>query len=433
MAIPRSRALLTLAAFTSALATGHTAHAETIDPNLGDVAPFLTLFPEAKTAPAGSGLVPGVRVTYQSAAAAAAGGASGAGVIQYDIVEVDGAQVVAFQHSYADGGAGIYPITTGYAAGYPGIGGFWINPAVLQRAEAVAGAQLSVTRVPRTLGNGQTINVVRFESTSSGRSVWEFDVNTGVLAFDSIASGGSAAQLTLFSVRTITLPWAVDRAPNWVRPGADIRYTGALSTTIPAAGTVQQPATSQIQITHAGAHWSLSSTTTTVMGASQGAAPGVTGSGQVVGAAWLPRSALTANLSAAPTLFDTDPATGATMTVARSADGKITLEQVTSASRTTTDYDGKLGVLDHLRQSIQLQTALKQSDVQRGAGGSDLAALAAQPELPDDPTPQAAGTAGGANGGGGGCNAAGSLASSSLSAVSLVLIALGLRKKLFVA
>ncbi|MFO0750288.1 MAG: hypothetical protein U1F43_32155, partial [Myxococcota bacterium] len=337
-------AALAVVALGAALALAPSAaHAQPSDDEIGDTQPFLALFPTLRTRPAPSWIAPGVRVTYRSAAAAAAGGASGAGVIQYDIAARDATQVLAYETMYGDDGLGPYALATGAVRGYPGLGLFWIDPGVLVGAESLAGPDLSITRYDKTLDDDTLVHVIRFQATGAGTTVWEFDSETGVLVFDSQTGNGGANQTTLVDIRVLPLPWGSSRAPNWVRSGAELDYSGSKATTIPAAGTVQQPITIDIRVSAAGARWSLLTLASTLNGASQGTGPGLTGEGQLVGGLWLPRSALALNLGA-PALVDTDPVTGAQVYFGKDQ-GSIVIQRLTAASRTTWLYDPTLGAL----------------------------------------------------------------------------------------
>ncbi|PKN58311.1 MAG: hypothetical protein CVU56_06625 [Deltaproteobacteria bacterium HGW-Deltaproteobacteria-14] len=382
------------------VAPSNSAHAAPSDADLGDIASFLALFPNARTLPAPAFLVPGVRVSYATGAASGGiDGVAGGGVLQYDVVARDLRQVTAYLHSYGDIGAGVFPLATGPALGYPGIGPFWINPSVLVGAERFANANLTISRYQKTIADGTTLAVIRFQtSTANGQTVTEFDTGTGVMVFTSVAnSTTSAGQVVLLGLRTVASPWAADRAPNWAQTGAALTYTGAHSTTIAAAGTVQQPYAISAQITDAGARWSLLHVATQLNGQNQGAGPAVTGGGQLIGSFWLPVSALTAQLPATATVFDTDPFTGAQLLVQRDPQsGAILLQEATQAALTSLIYDPTLGVLVRFNQQVQQEVSFTEDDVSL-TGGSDLAALAQQPPLADDPG------ANGATGGDGGC------------------------------
>lgn len=397
--MPRALALLV----ACLIVAPPTALAAPSDADLGDVASFLALFPNARTLPAPAFLVPGVRVSYATGAASGGiDGVAGGGVVQYDIVARDLRQVTAYLHSYGDLGAGVFPLATGPALGYPGIGPFWINPSVLVGAERFANANLTISRYQKTIADGTTLAVVRLQSsTANGQTVTEFDTGTGVMVFSSVAnSTTSAAQVVLLGLRTVTPPWAADRAPNWARSGAALTYTGVHSTTIAGAGTVQQPYAISAQITDGGARWSLLQVATQLNGHNQGGGPAITGGGQLLGSFWLPVSALTAQLPATATVFDTDPFTGAQLLVQRDPQsGAILLQEATQAALTSLIYDPTLGALVRFNQQVQQEVSFTEDDVSL-TGGSDLAALSQRAPLPDDPGANGAARGGG---GGGGC------------------------------
>lgn len=130
--MPRALALL-FACLVVAPATARAA------PTDADVGGMLALFPNARTLPAPAFLVPGVRVSYSTGSASGGiDGVAGGGVLQYDVVARDLRQIAACLHSYGDLGAGVFPLATGPAIGYPGVGPFWINPTVLVGAERFA-------------------------------------------------------------------------------------------------------------------------------------------------------------------------------------------------------------------------------------------------------------------------------------------------------
>jgi len=375
------------------------------DEQVGELAVFFTLFPELRTLPAPTFVRPGVRVSYQSAAAAVGGGGSGAGISQYDVVSSDGEQVLVYDTLYGDDGLGAYPLTTAVGAGVPGLGPFWLNPRVLVGAERLSGNGLTVTRYTKEV-IGEQATVVRFQTaTGDGTTVYEFDASTGLMVFSSASAGSSLGQTTVVGVRTLAFPWALDRAPNWVRVGAALTYSGTRATTVPAAGTVSQPVTLTQQITAAGAHWSTFAGSSTLNGQPQGESVGLTGSAQQLAAFWLPRAALSAGLSATGTEIDVDPLTQAHVYVALDASSGtplIVIQQQAPSAVTSYFYDRTFGALVRIVQTQETPAASFATDLSL-TGGSDLAALASEPELPDDPPIVAAGGGGGGGGGAGGC------------------------------
>lgn len=411
--VSRRLSILAIAALAFALAPS-VALAQVTDDELGDVGAFLTLFPALRAAPAPAFVVPRVRVTYETGSAAfgtgTGTGASGGGILQYDIVQTDVTQVLAILQSYANDGNGYYPLGSGYVRGYPGLGSFWMNPQALVGAESLGGQGLTVTRTQKTLASGATFNVVRFQTqTQGGQTVFEFDTETGVMVFNSISSPQSASQIVLVSVRQLNLPWEPARAPNWVRPGAKLAYSGSQTTTLPGTGTLPgTPFELAMEVLQAGPQWSLGTASTRLNGQDQGSGPVATGEAQMGGGLWMSRGALDRQYPAEGLTVDTDPVTGATVFMGRDESGNLVVQQVTPVSRTTSIYEPRLGVLNRVIQEVQYAVSQETIDLARVTPDADLDVLAAQPPLTGPPA--TGGNGGGqgildGNAGSGGCSA----------------------------
>ncbi|TXD41686.1 hypothetical protein FRC96_03835 [Lujinxingia vulgaris] len=376
-----------------------TVSAQPTEAEIGETATFLTLFPELRAMGAPEWVQPGVRVSYQTAAG---------GVIQYDVVHRDGAQVLLHQHSYLDGGAGVVLAGQAVGRGLPGLGPVWLNPQVLAGAESKASAQLSVSRYSRNVA-GTMIEVVRFQTqTTNGQTVFEFSAGSGTLVFSSVASPGSAAQMTMVNRREVALPWEAGRAPGWVRPGTRLEYAGSKTTAVSGAGTSQQEVVARAELAQAGAGWSLAQMSTAVQGVFQGGGVQATGSVQPGGALWLSQQALSVVAPSVATAIDVDPVTGAQLFLLRESDGSVVLQQLLSGATQTWVYSPELGVLERQIQETRSPASTEVIDIRR-VGGSDLEALSQLEPLPDDPA-EVGGAAGGAgrDGEGGGCRAAAS-------------------------
>lgn len=351
---------------------------------------FPLLFPELRTLPPPAWLQPGVRLTYQASSATIGGGVSGGGIVEYNVTAVDATAGWVVVNTYGDNGAGaLVPLATTALSGLPAVGEFWINPVVLVNAEAVAGPNLSITRLNKTVGNA-TVTVVRFQSTvTNGETVWEFDAASGVLIFyrESVTNPStgltSLAQSTFAGLRRPALPWQPVQAPNWVRPGATLLYSGSQDTTVNGAGTGSLPLQLAAQIDQATRTWSLLTVATVLAGANQGSAPAVTGVGQLGEGYWLPRSALAVNVPT-PVVIDTDPVTGIQTILGRAANGDLVVTKRNQAFETILVYNAALGSLDSLQQTIVYPISVVQTRLNR-SGGSDLSALNQLPPLPDTP------------------------------------------------
>lgn len=379
------------------------------DASLGEVEPLVALFPGARTAAPPAFLQPGLRVTYQTGAATfGTDGIGGGGVIHNDILSMSAVQTTIFAHSYGDVGSGVVLLGAGPRLGYPGIGPFWINPAMLVGADQFSGqAGLTVMRYEKTLADGTKVNAVRFIGEGQGsKTVTEFNTASGILLFHSSSTGGSASQLTLVSTRPLPLPWQADRAPNWVRPGAELTYTGTRVVYISGVPSLEQGLSATIKILDASARWSVGVTTLAIANSGQSTVEQITGYNQGFNGHWVPRAALSAALPNQPTVFDTDPITGLQLSAHRDAQQRVVVSAATQATQIVSTYDAQSGALLQTNvRSVNGEGAT--DDTLTLGGGSDLNALAAEPELAQEPAVNTlnGGGGGGDGGGGGGCHA----------------------------
>jgi hypothetical protein len=360
------------------------ARAQPPDTELGESLGFVILFPELRNLPAPTWFRPGVRVSYNIISANFQGGGAGGGIVQYDAVGLAAGWAMASAQTYNDNGAGNLIPLGGPAPkiGLPAVGEYWIHPAVLVNAERVANQNLSVTRLNKSYLS-QTVQVVRFQSTTQGgRTVWEFDAATGLLMFYSVEAGNSASQSTVAGFRTMNLPTQGVRAPNWVRPGVEMLFTGFQRQTIAGGvGNVDTPYAASLQIQLATPTWSLQTQRSFLNGIETGSAVAtVSGVGQISGALWLPREAL-GRIGQGEVIVDQqDSITGAQLRVGRAQNGAIYVRELNQAYEMVYFYDPNLGSLDAITQQIASPTNIAYLEVTR-TGGSNLAQLNSQPEL----------------------------------------------------
>ncbi|MEX1018493.1 MAG: hypothetical protein WDZ49_02485 [Litorilinea sp.] len=367
------------------------AQAQPPDDQLGESLGFVILFPQLRTLPPPAWFQPGVRVSYDVISANFQGGGAGGGVAQYDVLGLNAGWAVVSAQSFIDNGAGAL-IPTGPApkVGLPAVGEIWINPQVLTNAEAVANQNLSVTRINKTY-LGQVRQVVRFESITQGqsgiaRTVWEFNSASGLLLFYSQSLDGvTASQLLVRNFRTLNMVHMGTRAPNWVRPGAQLDFTGTQSQQIANAGNFVMPFAISNQIAGATPTWSIQGQNLFLNNSFSGSASTATGIGQVFGGLWLPSDAL-ARIPGNTTIIDNDPDTGAQLRIGRADNGEIFLREINQAYNTILFYDPNLGALNGILQSITMLTSITNIDVRR-TGGSNLPQLNTLPPLASDPDP----------------------------------------------
>lgn len=369
-------------------------YAQPPDNELGEMAPFLILFPELRTLPAPAWFRPGGRATYQSMSAIMGGGGAGAGIIHYDTVASDGLQSIVSVQTFANNGLGnLVPLSGGLVVGLPALGEIWLHPQALTRAEEVANSNLTVTRLSKVV-NGETLPVVRFQSSTANgtaRTVWEFDAISGILLFYSNSTPSPSTgtsqetQLTFLHYRVMTLPWAAGRAPNWARRNVTMGFSGKRTLNLAGGLSVDQPQTMNAKIEVAAPTWSIMSLATRINNIDGGTGLSASGVGQLFASMWLPREALDVDPGQTPVTIDTDPATGAVITLHREANGFIVLQQFDGANShyTALVYNPALGSLDRFIQVVRTSTEETITDVSR-TSGDDLAAINALPELPNN-------------------------------------------------
>jgi hypothetical protein len=324
--------------------------------------PFVQLFPEANRAPAPDWLREGVRVTYYVQSATVAQdpdkGSSGAGYVQYDLVALDDRNAVSSMKFYLDTGNGVvFPSFTMFSLGIPGAGDYWLDPAVLKKAEGAARDQLVIKRMTTTIA-GKSYQAVRFEYRPQGAEyVWMFDEVTGILLFyrHAIGAEGAArrqlADVTFVRQRQLRLPWQAGAAPDWVGAGGSLRYEGSYDVATMGSPAGSLPYAVQVKMERGRGKWSRYKVTDYIAGKTNATAERISGVAQLFDALWLPSEALAA-LRTARTL-DRDPVTGAQVAVARGPSGTIVLTETGEAYYTKLTYDGQDGILLALEQETR--------------------------------------------------------------------------------
>ena len=326
---------------------------------------FPILFPELLTLPAPAWIREGQRVSYYIQSATMAQwpddtGAGGAGFLQHDIVAVTRGSVVVASTMYGASEQGVTPAGAFGAAFRPGVGDFWVNPAVLADAEAVAGDELAVVRMPYTVAETE-YDAVRFEYHGDGAvSVSMFDTATGLLIYYRHTIGAdptdtrSSSEMYLLGRRQLRLPWRGTKAPVWLAEGDTLDFAGARSIYVAGSPSGQFAEQAAVDVAMAEARWSAFRVRSSTAGMANGAVDRVTGVAQLSGALWLPAEALRAVVRR-PQL-DRDPITGVVTTYARNADRSITLTERGELFRIDNTYDGRSGALVATR--IEVQTGL---------------------------------------------------------------------------
>ena len=326
---------------------------------------FPALFPELLTLPAPAWIREGQRISYYVQSATMAQGpddtgAGGAGFLQHDIVAVTRTAVVVASTMYGATEAGVTPVGAFGAAFSPGVGDFWVNPAVLADAEAVATDELAVVHMPYTVAETE-YDAVRFEYHGEvSVSVSIFDTATGLLIYyrhtlgDGAGETRSSSEIYLLGRRQLRLPWRGTKAPAWLAEGDALDFAGARSIYVAGSPSGQFAEQATVDVAMAQPRWSALRVESSTAGVPNGAVDRVTGVTQLSGAFWLPAEALRAVVRRQQ--LDRDPVTGVVTRYARNADRSITLTEQGDLFRIDNTYDGRTGGLVATR--IEVQTGL---------------------------------------------------------------------------
>ena len=330
-----------------------------------DIAAWLALMPELATAPAPPWLKVGARLTYHVMSAAGEGDttASGESMVQYDVVSLAAATVLAAAGVHVIGSGGVLGAVrdTGFVVGVPGVGDVWMNPAALAKAERHAGQNLSIAHVPANMG-GVATSAVRFEYVQgAARSVSVFDDTTGILLYRIQAEGGAdtpkrGSLISNFvSMRQLALAWTGGTTPAWAAVNAVLRYEGTMTVNV-GYGTPGPPLAVAMlgRITHSAPAGVCVKWETYLSGRKTEERYSLSPSAIPSGGVFLPQAALSA-LKAGQVL-DTDPITGITVSVAQTSlnvDGKqlLVLMHEGRSFRRLYGYDRQSGMLTYFGET----------------------------------------------------------------------------------
>ncbi len=333
---------------------------------------FPALFPELLTLPAPAWMREGQRISYYVQSANIAQGpddtgTGGAGYLQHDIVALTSTSVVVASTLYGETGGGVIPASTFGAAFHPGVGDFWVNPAVLVEAESVATDELAVVRMPYTVADHE-YDAMRFEYHSGDAvTISMFDTATGLLLYyrhtvgADAASTRSSSEAYLLGRRQLRLPWRGTKAPAWLAEGDRMNYVGTRSVYVTGSPSGQFAEQAAVNVAMAQARWSAFSVDSTTAGITNGTVDRVTGVAQLSGALWLPAEALR-TVVRRPQL-DRDPVTGIVLSYVRNADRSITLTEQGDLFRIDNTYDGRTGGLTATRIEMQIGVAVQVTEL----------------------------------------------------------------------
>ncbi len=169
-------------------------------------------------------------------------------------------------------------------------------------------------------------------------------------------------QVTLAGQRQLSLPWRDGRAPGWLASAHHLHFTGTFQTEITGASAPGIAAHADISLQDHFGRWSAYSLSGGVQGTIPTPVLRLTGGDQIFDGLWLAPEAL-AELQDGQTL-DTDPITGATISVARDS-RTVTLTETGQRYQDSLTYsatDGRL-IESVMQEQIGVATNLTQLDL----------------------------------------------------------------------
>lgn len=340
--------------------------------------PLTIRYPELAQAPAPALIGEGLRATYEMVAGSpevVAGrgdvaytkGDYGAGLVQIDVVALEGSQASTWTVSYApDPVSGGLKKVNFYGSVNPvGCGDFWCNPDVLAAIPDRAGDDLNVDRGKYDL-DGQEYDVIRFYSRSQGITLGMiYDLDTGILLHHTadftsnlpteeggMITRGQNAIMRLKNLRQVTIPWNDGGSlPSWAAPGSSLYFQGQHSFWLPQLPDVAPTASPlSVQIDIQAAHDRFMEgrqQTRTQEAVPPPYVPLVSGISQLMGI-WVPEEAL----SLPEGTVDSDPDTGMVVSILQSGPDGLVMQQTNSVNyKLTAAYDARGRVVQTVTES----------------------------------------------------------------------------------
>jgi hypothetical protein len=304
--------------------------------------PILIRYPELNSAPAPSWLSEGTRATYYVIAAAPAGETekTGNGLIQIDVVAIEGGLAATDTEQYAPyPQGGMRPIQEMGSVSPAGCGDFWCNPGVLQKIpDQIDNEGLTVQRVPMNI-EGKDYNAIMFyfqEDTLTIKLI--YDLDSGILLYYKLdyAQGtvGTNALEELRDVRKVSIPWKNGQTPAWLTNGAILNYQGQEVTQIQSAIGPPYSTPLSVQADVLSVHNRFAEL-------ELGTLRCVSGIAQLNGF-WIPQREVK---TLSPAIVDTDPDTGIQISVVKSSADGIVFEKTNQqdyAEQYAYNSEGKL-------------------------------------------------------------------------------------------
>ncbi len=323
--------------------------------------PLPLRYPELNRAIAPSWLEEGYRATYNALVSTSdtehgggidyGTGSAGNGLAQVDLVALEDGKAATYTQAYVPDTLNAWKIaSSGGSVSPEGYGEFWCSPDVLRNIPEKADDDLTVQRLPMTVG-GKEYQAVRFDFKNENYEIaLVYDLDTGILLYHTFnyspefreagtlaASRGNYGTYELRNLRKIEIPWEDGKVPSWLRQGSTLNMQGQSIIQLQGTSPYSSPLEVRLSVLQSGDKFAVMTQETY----SQDSAPSqirtVSGVTQLLGF-WVPQEAL----ALSPGLIDSDPDTGMQISVIESDSGNLIFEKTNGVDyRALFAYDAK--------------------------------------------------------------------------------------------
>jgi len=248
-------------------------------------------------------------------------------------------------------------------------GDYWIHPDVLKQVQEADEQEMSIVRMPYTVG-GKRYNAIRFQNENdTGFQAYMYDTETGLMIYYRSQTQGQPTygifgqdNTQMFTgwiveVKDIDVPWKHAVTPDWVGRFKQLSYNGVQTTLTAAIGTkMDRPMMSTLTPKARGPGW-VRYTNHIVIESLPGMPPeealqeGASGSASI-GGLWIPPEAM-ANLRPGQ-VIESNNLVGTTNTISEVRPNFVILSEIGTLHRIDCTYDARTGILSAMTFTQQV-------------------------------------------------------------------------------
>jgi hypothetical protein len=280
---------------------------------------------------------------------------SGHGYTQVDVVAVSGlvAALSVQTWQYSDWTGPLIPIRGGQSGlvCHAGGGDWWIHPQALSQVQEVQSEDFAIVRVSQII-DGAVHPAIRIQRTLPGsRQAVVYDLQTGLLLFKNAAVRTEkttfASQMFYKGSRVLPFAGGARPLPAWIRPGLALDYQGTFTANVIGNPPFSLPLEALVQVQSVGDRW-FSYEQTTILYSISGLPPTVTQATLVGGGNLYIAPEILQGFQAGAVL-DTDPITGARLTVTEKGATVALRSIVGTVSYSELRYEAASGLMTGVR------------------------------------------------------------------------------------